>query len=87
MIGNTMTREISKVFDFARVEEDVTKKWLETDSFSTTPDERDNRYVVMMPLPNVTGAFIWATQWIMLCRIYSFDGIEWPRQHPVAAWH
>jgi valyl-tRNA synthetase len=53
---NPMTKEISKNFDFAQAEEEVTKKWLEKGSFSATPDDRDNRYVVMMPLPNVTGA-------------------------------
>lgn len=34
----------------------VTQRWLEQKAFSATPDARDERYVVMMPLPNVTGA-------------------------------
>jgi valyl-tRNA synthetase len=28
----------------------------QTKAFAATPDDRHNRYVVMMPLPNVTGA-------------------------------
>jgi len=51
-----MTKEIAKNFDFTKREEEITKEWLDKGCFSTTPDERDNRYVVMMPLPNVTGA-------------------------------
>ena len=34
----------------------VTRRWLDQKAFATFPDQRDERYVVMMPLPNVTGA-------------------------------
>ncbi|MEC7724111.1 MAG: class I tRNA ligase family protein, partial [Planctomycetota bacterium] len=34
----------------------VTERWLQHKAFAATPDQRDDRYVVMMPLPNVTGA-------------------------------
>ena len=46
----------SSAFDPAPVEERVTRRWLDSRAFAATPDERDERYVVMMPLPNVTGA-------------------------------
>ncbi len=48
--------ELAKQYDPATVEHAVTSRWLETKAFAATPDERDNRYVIMMPLPNVTGA-------------------------------
>jgi valyl-tRNA synthetase len=48
--------ELAKQYDPATVEPDVTARWLDRKAFSATPDERENRYVVMMPLPNVTGA-------------------------------
>ncbi len=39
-------------------QEQITRRWLEAQAFSATPDERsaERRYVIMMPLPNVTGA-------------------------------
>ena len=38
------------------VEKAVFKMWLERKAFAAFPDEREERYVIMMPLPNVTGA-------------------------------
>ncbi len=48
--------ELPKNYDPASLEADVTRKWLEGKAFAATPDDREDRYVVMMPLPNVTGA-------------------------------
>ena len=48
--------ELAKQYDPKSVESAITKKWLDQKAFAATPDERDNRYVIMMPLPNVTGA-------------------------------
>jgi len=51
-------KELPKLYEPASVEQDIYRKWLAHKSFSAVPDERpaDKRYVVMMPLPNVTGA-------------------------------
>jgi valyl-tRNA synthetase len=51
-----MSQEISKVYEFAQVEEKVTNRWLDKKAFQANPDEREKSYVIMMPLPNVTGA-------------------------------
>ncbi len=48
--------ELPDKYDPQTLEPAVTNRWLEQKAFSATPDARDNRYVVMMPLPNVTGA-------------------------------
>jgi valyl-tRNA synthetase len=49
---------LSKTYDPAQVEQPVYRLWLESGAFHATPDGRGpgSRYVVMMPLPNVTGA-------------------------------
>ncbi|MFK7741178.1 MAG: valine--tRNA ligase [Planctomycetota bacterium] len=39
-----------------QLEPAVTARWLEHRAFAAQPDDREHRYVVMMPLPNVTGA-------------------------------
>ena len=51
-----MAKEISKFYDFEEVEKRVSQRWLDERAFETSPDEREQKYVVMMPLPNVTGA-------------------------------
>jgi valyl-tRNA synthetase len=51
-----MSKEIPKRFDHALYEGDVYRRWMEADAFAAIPDERENTYVIMMPLPNVTGA-------------------------------
>jgi len=48
--------ELPDKYDPQTLEPAVTQRWLEHKAFSATPDDREHRYVVMMPLPNVTGA-------------------------------
>ena len=52
----SMTSALPEKYDPATLEPAVTQKWLQQKAFGATPDSRENRYVVMMPLPNVTGA-------------------------------
>ena len=49
---------LPKNYDPAQVEEPIYRMWLDAQAFHAVPDERpaDRRYVIMMPLPNVTGA-------------------------------
>ncbi len=51
-----MFEELPKLYDHKLHEGPVTKRWLEADAFGAAPDLRAERYVIMMPLPNVTGA-------------------------------
>ena len=51
-----MTSALPEKYDPATLEPAVTQKWLQQKAFGATPDSREDRYVVMMPLPNVTGA-------------------------------
>ncbi len=51
-----MTDELPTRFDHRATEAAIYERWLETDAFAAIPDDRDERYVIMMPLPNVTGA-------------------------------
>jgi valyl-tRNA synthetase len=48
--------QIPKHYDFSAYEGKIYQRWLESGVFSADPDNRNNRYVIMMPLPNVTGA-------------------------------
>ncbi|MCA8944413.1 MAG: valine--tRNA ligase [Planctomycetes bacterium] len=48
--------ELAKQYDSKSVEAATTRRWLDAKAFAATPDDRAGRYVVMMPLPNVTGA-------------------------------
>lgn len=50
--------KLSKTYEPGQIEEEVADKWLASDAFHAVPDERppERRYVIMMPLPNVTGA-------------------------------
>ena len=43
-------------YDHAAAEREATERWMAARVFSAAPDDRERRYVVMMPLPNVTGA-------------------------------
>jgi valyl-tRNA synthetase len=52
----TRTTELPPKYDPATLEPAITKRWLDGKAFGANPDQRANRYVVMMPLPNVTGA-------------------------------
>ncbi|MGB7297644.1 MAG: valine--tRNA ligase [Candidatus Aminicenantales bacterium] len=53
-----MTKEIATRYDPAATEGPIYLRWLEAGAFAAFPDGRgrDRRYVIMMPLPNVTGA-------------------------------
>jgi len=51
-----MAEELAKNYDPKLIEESITERWTEKDAFRSLPDDRDDRYVIMMPLPNVTGA-------------------------------
>ena len=51
-----MSTELPTKYDPQTLEPAVTQQWLASKAFAATPDARTNRYVVMMPLPNVTGA-------------------------------
>ncbi|MBM3293151.1 MAG: valine--tRNA ligase [Candidatus Aminicenantes bacterium] len=53
-----MADEISKLYEPKAHEKRVYDRWLAADAFAAVPDGRgwDRRYVIMMPLPNVTGA-------------------------------
>ncbi|MBP8301033.1 MAG: class I tRNA ligase family protein, partial [Planctomycetes bacterium] len=51
-----MSTELPAKYEPQTLEPAVTARWLETKAFAASPDARDQRYVVMMPLPNVTGA-------------------------------
>jgi valyl-tRNA synthetase len=45
-----------KQYDPASIETAITARWLQSKAFAATPDARRDPYVIMMPLPNVTGA-------------------------------
>jgi len=53
-----MNKELPKHYDPVATENHIYKRWLQSGAFAAFPDERgpDERYVIMMPLPNVTGA-------------------------------
>ena len=51
-----MKKELATVYDHAAVEGAIYQHWLTQKAFAASPDARANRYVIMMPLPNVTGA-------------------------------
>ncbi|RPI72517.1 MAG: valine--tRNA ligase, partial [Desulfobacteraceae bacterium] len=38
------------------MEKEIYQQWLADGAFHAEPDERPDKYVIMMPLPNVTGA-------------------------------
>jgi valyl-tRNA synthetase len=48
--------ELPAKYDPRTLEPRVTTRWLASKAFAAMPDDRAERYVVMMPLPNVTGA-------------------------------
>ena len=51
-----MADEISKLYEPGQHEKRVYDRWFAADAFAAVPDGRADRYVIMMPLPNVTGA-------------------------------
>ncbi len=51
-----MPGELPKQYDPSVIESTTYERWLEAKAFAAYPDSRQGRYVIMMPLPNVTGA-------------------------------
>ena len=53
-----MATELPKAYAPQTYQQQITKRWLETGAFAAIPDQRPRtqRYVIMMQLPNVTGA-------------------------------
>ncbi len=51
-----MPNELASQYDPAALEKMLVQRWAETKPFAATPDDNAQRYVIMMPLPNVTGA-------------------------------
>jgi len=51
-----MPEEIPKSYEPASAEGPIYARWLAERAFHARPDRRERRYVIMMPLPNVTGA-------------------------------
>ncbi len=51
-----MKQELPKVYEPQAVEGSIYQRWMESGAFHARPDERSESYVIMMPLPNVTGA-------------------------------
>lgn len=48
--------ELDKQYTPSAIEAKIIKKWNSAKAYQAQPDGRKNRFVVMMPLPNVTGA-------------------------------
>ena len=46
---------LDKTYEPSSYEQSIYARWLESGAFHAVPDERES-YVIMMPLPNVTGA-------------------------------
>jgi valyl-tRNA synthetase len=51
-----MSSELPKQYDPGAIEPQVYQHWLDTKAFAAYPDANPHHYVIMMPLPNVTGA-------------------------------
>ena len=51
-----MPNELASQYDPTGLEKTIVRRWAETKPFAATPDDNEQRYVIMMPLPNVTGA-------------------------------
>ncbi|MGE4619243.1 MAG: class I tRNA ligase family protein, partial [Planctomycetota bacterium] len=51
-----MDKNLATKYEPGLIEPSISEKWGTNDAFRAIPDERDDRYVIMMPLPNVTGA-------------------------------
>jgi valyl-tRNA synthetase len=48
--------ELDKAYDPTTVEREVAAIWEQNGAFAAVPDDNDRRFVVMIPLPNVTGS-------------------------------
>ena len=51
-----MASELPKQYEPSTIEQRISDRWLAAKAFAAFPDDRLQRYVIMMPLPNVTGA-------------------------------
>lgn len=51
-----MTAELPTRYDPAATQEPIYRRWLDGGCFAAVPNDAAKAYVVMMPLPNVTGA-------------------------------
>ncbi|MEE2855757.1 MAG: valine--tRNA ligase [Planctomycetota bacterium] len=51
-----MSKNLATKYDPDLIENAISKRWKSHDAFRSIPDDRQDRYVIMMPLPNVTGA-------------------------------
>jgi len=51
-----MREDLLKLYEPQKHEAGIYAHWLAADAFAAVPDARTNPYVIMMPLPNVTGA-------------------------------
>jgi valyl-tRNA synthetase len=51
-----MADDFPKLYEPAQYEKRIYDRWTAADAFAAIPDGRAERYVIMMPLPNVTGA-------------------------------
>ena len=51
-----MPQELAPQYDPSGLEKNVSQQWAEAKSFAAIPDDNPHPYVIMMPLPNVTGA-------------------------------
>jgi valyl-tRNA synthetase len=51
-----MPGQLAKQYSPTDIEATVYRRWLDAGAFDALPDDNPRRYVIMMPLPNVTGA-------------------------------
>src|SRR5262245_62735566 len=51
-----MASDIPKQYEPSTIEQRIYDRWLAARAFAASPDARTQHYVIMMPLPNVTGA-------------------------------
>ena len=51
-----MPGELPKQYEPAEIEKRVFARWMDAKAFAAFPDDNPRPYVIMMPLPNVTGA-------------------------------
>jgi valyl-tRNA synthetase len=51
-----MAIDLPTTYDPQATEGPIHERWMAARAFAATPDDRERTYVVMMPLPNVTGA-------------------------------
>ena len=51
-----MSSDLPKQYDPSTIERRIYEHWLAAKAFAAFPDDNAQRYVIMMPLPNVTGA-------------------------------